>query len=367
MSKNIDVDDIPLPSGSHDYNTINDDLPHPTAFKFAIAGLGQGGSRIAEQFYKIGYRRVAIINTTHQDTAHIQVPDPNKLIIPTDFGGAGKNPECAHRAAKQFREEIYDHLKKNWGNNYDYALVCTGAGGGTGAGSLDTVIDIIGQLNSGLGLVNTHTGVIVALPKQDEGHRVAANTIMTLDVLKKHTLTPVITVDNERIRQIYPNTPITQFWDTANKSTVTLLHLFNKIAAQSSPITTFDPADLASVLNSGNIALGATAIAQYSTQENITHAIRQQLQNNILVSNDISKASSAALIIIANQKVLGSISQENLDHAFQMLNRILSPDSTVHRGIYHGNNNDLRVYTIIGGLPESTSRHQQFMKQANLM
>ena len=67
------------------------------AFKYAFLGAGQGGSRIAESFYKLGYRRVAVINTAQQDLNSIELE--NKLCI--GEGGAGKDPEVAERAYEE--------------------------------------------------------------------------------------------------------------------------------------------------------------------------------------------------------------------------------------------------------------------------
>ena len=50
------------------------------SIKFGIIGSGQAGSRLAEQFYAIGYPCVAI-NTALQDLKHINIPDSNKLLL----------------------------------------------------------------------------------------------------------------------------------------------------------------------------------------------------------------------------------------------------------------------------------------------
>ena len=50
----VDVPDIPLPSEVVD-EVVDDEFEG--AYKFAIVGVGQGGSRLAETFWKLGYRR----------------------------------------------------------------------------------------------------------------------------------------------------------------------------------------------------------------------------------------------------------------------------------------------------------------------
>ena len=79
----VDVPDIPLPPEDEVANIIDDEFE--AGFNFAIVGIGQGGSRLAETFWNLGYRRVCVINTAPQDLATIKMPDSNKLLI----GGKG--------------------------------------------------------------------------------------------------------------------------------------------------------------------------------------------------------------------------------------------------------------------------------------
>jgi len=61
----VDIPDIPLPSEGPPADKVEDKFD--SAYKFAIVGIGQGGSRLAETFWKLGYRRVAVINTASLD------------------------------------------------------------------------------------------------------------------------------------------------------------------------------------------------------------------------------------------------------------------------------------------------------------
>ena len=88
----IDLPDIPLPDDEPIEDDVKDQFDD-AAFNFAIVGVGQGGSRLAESFWNLGYRRVGIINTAQQDLSLINVPEENKLLI--GDGGAGKNPDAA--------------------------------------------------------------------------------------------------------------------------------------------------------------------------------------------------------------------------------------------------------------------------------
>ena len=352
----IDISDIPMPDLSR-LTDIMDSFSYNVAYKLAFAGVGQGGSRIAETFAGLGYNRVCAINTTDKDLIHINLPSASKLVLPSEDtagrDGAGKNPAIAAAAVNDKTEEIYDLLRRSWGDRYDWSFVCFGAGGGTGAGAYKKVAEVAKKVMSDLKLPQ-RLGAIVALPKNDEGGKAASNAVDTSKELLSLGFSPIIIIDNEKIKDIYPRVPVNKFWQTANKSIATLLHLFNRIAAQSSQYTTFDTADLTTIMASGVVAFGATAITKTESQADISHAIRMQL----------SKGKQAGCIFVASDETLGKLPQDFLDHGFDMLTRLLGPDSTVHRGIYSGSTPTLNAYTMIGGLEFPHGRMAELVKLA---
>ena len=350
----VDVPDIPMPPEDDVANVIEDEFD--AAFNFAIVGVGQGGSRLAETFYNLGYRRVCVINTAPQDLASIKMPDSNKLLI--GGKGAGKDPSKAEAIFRERREDIHDFLKNNFGGNYDRVLVCVGTGGGTGAGGATVVVEVAHDLSESLGIEKrgepSRVGAVLALPTKAEGARVAMNSKDTLgkiiDLKKMGALTPLIILDNEKIRQMYPNLSVGKFWGHSNISICSLFHLFNRISSQDSEYTSFDKADLDTVLSSGIITFGATPLRSWNQPTDISHAIRDNLRKNILASVSPESGDVAACIVIGNEEILNEISQESLEYGFEQLTRILGKDSMVHRGIYKGNKPNLVVYTAIGGL-----------------
>jgi cell division GTPase FtsZ len=341
----VDLPDIPMPDEDAQAQEIEDEFEG--AYKFAIIGVGQGGSRMAETFWNLGYRRVCVINTAKQDLKFINIPEDRKLLL--DHGGAGKNPETAEKIFEDNAEEIWDFFHGKLGTTYDRVLVCAGAGGGTGAGGAPVVFKIIKDNTS------ASVGFISALPTKAEGNQVAKNTKRTMQKVVEYTkdgiLSPLIVLNNEKIKELYPGLSINKFWTTANSSVCSLFHLFNKISSQDSSYTTFDKADLDSVLNSGIITFGATSIkAEQANDTDISKAIRNNLKKNILAGADISTGNIAACVMVVNNKLMDEVPQEALEHGFEQLNRLLVKDSTVHRGIYTSNKPGIAVYTVIGGL-----------------
>ena len=362
----IDLPDIPLPDDEPLEDSIKDEF-NDAAFNFAIVGVGQGGSRLAESFWNLGYRRVGIINTAQQDLSLIKIPEENKLLI--GEGGAGKNPEAADEVFRTRYEDILDFLKRTFGTSYERVLVCAGAGGGTGAGGVARVLDICHDLSQSLGKEKKDTdakiGCILALPTRGEGIKVQENSkktvTKTLDLQKAGVVSPLIILDNEKIKQLYPKLSVNQFWGTANNSICSIFHLFNKIAAKESAYTTFDKADLDTIFSSGLIMFGATPVKDY-TDTGISYAVRDNLRKNILAGVDAATGNVAACVIVGDKGSLDNIPQSSLEHGFEQLSRMMGKESTVHRGIYAGAKEGVAVYTAIGGLQAPDTLFDYFFK-----
>ena len=361
----VEVPDIPMPQLAVDF-AVKDEVD--VSFKLAFVGSGQGGSRIAATFHKMGYRRVCAINTSQQDLATLALPAQAKMCI--GGGGAGKDPKAAHNLFNEKREDVLDLMRRCFGQQIDRTFVCIGAGGGTGSGTsirlTETARDLQTQLKC-----PTKIGVIVSLPKNSEGSKVAANAFTTVESLvglvDEGVVSPLIILDNEKIKAIYPGLAVDPFWDTANQSVASLFHLFNSVTCKQSSYTTFDAADFATVLDSGIIVFGATPIEKWEDPTDISYAVRDNLKRNILCGGmDLATGNVAGVVVVGGQEILSKIPHENLDHGFEQFTRLLKPGSTVHRGIYRGDKQTLRAYTVIGGLAKPASRLEELRSIGNL-
>jgi len=345
----VDMPDVPLPQAKP-LQDIEDTFK--AAFNVAVIGAGQGGGRLAQAFWQSGYRRVVAINTAEQDLAGLDLPNERKLVL--GGGGAGKDPAVAARVFSQKREDVLDLMRRGFGRNVDRVLICVGAGGGTGGGSCVGLIELAKEFMTAIGKT-PHVGVVVSTPKRSEGQKVRDNAVALLKQLNtqvtKKLISPLIRLDNERIDELYPGLSVQQFWSTANRSVVSLFHLFNTIAIRESSYTSFDQTDYKTLLDSGSIVFGAMPVQNWKDETAIAYAVRENLKNNVLAGDvDITTGGVAAAIVVASKAILDEVPQRNLEHAFEQLSRILKGGNTVHRGIYLGSQDALVVYTMIGGL-----------------
>lgn len=346
----IETPDIPMPD-IQEKPEIKDECE--VAFKFGFIGSGQGGSRLAESFWQQGYRRVCVINTAEQDLAAIKLPSANKFSI--GGGGAGKNPSEARKMFDDRREDVLDFMRRSFGPTIDRVFVTVGAGGGTGAGTVLPLVTVARELQVALKCPTEKVGVVLALPKASEGKKVCSNAFFVLEALwnevETGNVSPLIILDNERISTIFPGLSVESFWNVSNNSITSLFTLFNSICTKNSSYTTFDKNDFKTLLDSGLIVFGATPVKKWVDATDVSYAVRDNLKKNILSGGvSLSTGSVAGCVIIGGKSVLSSVPQENLDHAFDQLTRLLKPGSTVHRGIYSGSKDSLSVYTAIGGL-----------------
>lgn len=373
----IELPDIPLPSQAEDQG-VNDKFPSPVAFQYAFCGSGQGGSRLAESFYKLGYRRVVAINTALQDLDALDLPQQNKLEIAT--GGAGKNPLVAQKHIQKHREDVYDLMARQFGDQIDRLFILIGGGGGTGSGSVSTLVETAHELLRALHVEDEDSGVtkppkvgvICTLPMASESRQVNGNAYQVIQKLllwsstkngeyldPKRAISPLIIVDNERIKKIYPKISVTEFWDAANRSITSLFHVFNVLAEQPTRFTVFDKNDLDDVLSSGLVTFGATPVKASDAVDrtDISYAIRDNVQRNVLSDGlDLRTGNRAACVVVGNKDILNTVPQEALEHGFEQLTRIMQPNSVVHRGIYTSTRPGLAIYTMLGGLAPPLDR-----------
>ena len=155
------------------------------------------------------------------------------------------------------------------------------------------------------------------MPTKSEGSRVKSNAQQTAEELIKFatdgTLSPLIILDNERIKHLYPKLSVNKFWSTANTSICSLFHLFNKIACQDSEYTAFDKADLDTVMASGIISFGAVPVKAKEggiEETDISHAVRDNLKKNILANIDVATGNVAACVVIGDRDTLDDTPQE---------------------------------------------------------
>lgn len=315
-----------------------------------VVGVGQCGSKLAEEFYNRGYDVVAI-NTAMQDLKHIAIPESKKLFLDYALGGAGKDLDTGRAAAETYQDQILDHLKNNFEKN-EILMLCVSGGGGSGSGSAETMVSLMSQLGKPL-------SVLFVLPMTSEDSLSKHNAIQTLARLAKlassDTINSLFVVDNAKIELMFPGLSMAQFWKTANTSIVEPIHLFNKLSANPSAHTSLDPMDFSRVfVGTGDCALyGMIEVENYLDDAAIAEAMVTSIDSGLLSSDfNLSQTRSAGVIITGSKKALDEVPAANIEYSFAMVSKICNEGTRVFRGVYEvdGHPDTLRIYTFFSGL-----------------
>lgn len=361
--------EIPVEEEDRVSNTVDG------AIQYAFIGTGQGGGKLASEFYKIGYKKTICVNTSDQDLSCVDIPEKQKLLYDIGAGGAGKDMSKGESAALKYSQETYDLMKRVFGEKVDHIMIVVSSGGGSGAGSIPPLIMVAKKYLRYIGHVNDldkRVGIIVTLPTNGESQsfRVARNShdlVENLSTLAENSqITPLIVVDNDRIKNLYKGLPVAKFWTTVNQSIAGLFDIFNRLAVQHSPYTSFDPTDYQSVIASGgHCIMGVTSVKDigndgFIDETKISSAIKNNLEKTLLASGfKLGTAQSAASIVVGGKDMFENVGglQEAIEYGFDTLASI-TDGAAIHRGVYQDSSSTLKVFTIIGGLDKPDSRYE---------
>jgi len=135
--------------------------------RYAWIGAGGCGGRLVKSFYDLSYRKVLVVNTSHHDLDLLDIPKNQKFFM--DIGreeGTSGDMENTSRAIQHHQQDILHLTRQTFGTQVDRIMVCFGAGGGTGGGSVIELIEIAKRYARYIGLENPNSkvGVVMTLP-----------------------------------------------------------------------------------------------------------------------------------------------------------------------------------------------------------
>ena len=361
----IDLEDYEVPEDEE--TAVEDEAGGSQVF--AWIGSGQGGGRLAKAFYDRGYRKCIAVNTSNQDLDTLDLPKAQKLLLDVGEQGAGKDMSRGREAASKYKQHIFDLMRKIYGNNVDHLFVCIGAGGGSGSGSTDILIEVAKKYMKYIGHDNPEkrVGVVLSLPTRGEAGspQVAKNAhevlTITNDLAVNNEISPLIVLDNAKIEKMYKGLTVKKFWPTVNNTISGLFHVFNVLTNQSSPYTSFDPTDYATVLQCGGVmVMGVAKLKEFDDEQSVSRAVKTNIEKTLLSDVDISDARVAACVAVGGKDIMENTAglMDSLSYGFDTLSS-LCPNATLHRGIYEDNKDSLRLFTLVSGLSVSDKRKLQ--------
>lgn len=342
--------------------TINIVAPVKRSIKFGVVGTGQAGTRLAEQYYSLGYPAVAF-NTAPQDLEHIRMPEENKYLLEYSLGGAAKDLEIGREAAEQHKEAIYSLVAEKL-EEAQVFILCTSLGGGSGAGSLPVMVDVLAALGKPI-------VVMAVLPMSSEDAQTKKNALETLSSLSKEAqakrIHNLVVVDNAKIETIYSDVSPMEFFNVSNKAIISPINAFNELSSLPSSMKPLDPMEFTKLLidGSGCSVYGEVIVSDFQDETAISEAIIN-VNSGLLASGfDIKQAKYVGVIIEANKSVWDKIPSSSLNYANSLILELCDVPTGIFRGTYATDlkDNVVKVYSMFSGLGLPESRVSQLKKE----
>jgi cell division GTPase FtsZ len=333
------------------------------SIKMGVIGIGQAGSRIAEEFCRLGYD-AGVINTSAQDLAYINVGQEQKLLLEGSLGGTGKDLDLGRAIFEQNEEQLATFVEAVADGN-DMLYLAISGGGGTGSSSVDTMIPLLFSLGMPV-------GVIYVLPKATEDSQSKKNSIETLARLAKMTasnmISSLVVVDNARIEQIYGGLSQSQFWSTANSAIVEPINLFNTLTSQPSKFTSLDPSDFGKIISCGDCSVyGVVEVENYTEETALAEAVMGSLNSNMLAEGfDLNQTRTGGVIILGSEEALNKLPALNIDYCFSVISEATN-GANIYQGIYaiDGMDDDtVKIYSWFAGLGLPQDRIENLKKES---
>lgn len=333
------------------------------SINFGIVGSGQAGSRIAETFYKLGYDAVAI-NTAQQDLKFIDIPESNKLLLEHGLGGAAKDMEIGKQAAEKYRAQITELINTQLADAQILVLGLS-LGGGSGAGSCDTMVDILNATGKPL-------CVITVLPMDSEGAQTKNNALQTLSKLSRYAqakkISNLIVVDNAKIEAVYHNVSQVDFFNVANKAIVEPIDVFNTVSSMPSSVKPLDPMEFGKLLIDGEglSVYGTIKVTNYQQEDAIAEAVIENLNGNLLAGGfDLKQSKYVGVVVAANANVWKNITAASVNYALHLVEDQCGHPNETFKGIYVIDTPEdcVTIYSMFSGLGLPASRVEQLKKE----
>lgn len=294
------------------------------SLKYGFLGLGMGGCSIASACAGIRLSvknnmnpyTALLINTNEVDLRKLpDRPNARKYILKGYERGAGRDIRTGEEAFLKHRDEIV-RLVQSFFVDRDFVFVVCGLGGGTGTGA---VIEAVKLLHAH-GFAGRF-GLILTLPRNQEGYRVLDNAVQRLQLIMKavRALGSIQLVDNQKLFTDYlaasPQGGIASFLDHSNGFIAQTLHELNVVTAKYNPLSGyhFDGSELLNVLKTPGLLLYSRCVIDenHIDAENrgtYMPQMKQSIENGVLSAGyDFAETVRCAVSLVAGPGGAGRI------------------------------------------------------------
>lgn len=349
-------DDFDRAGEPADETGTEDEYRKPTAIRMGRIGIGQAGCNMALIDYLLGSRSVFLINTAESDLESIKYPVP-KLAISKQ--GTAKERELGRKFAQERAMEIRNKMDRVFNNNVEKVVLYLSLGGGTGSGAGPEVIGIAKDyVRERGGDPKSDVIVVQVLPTPSiDGDKPCFNALRAYGEIDRLGVATV-SIDNAKLLKVR-KPKIGNFWGRMNYWVVDTLHRFNVYAKMPTEIGQFDAREFNDVLSQGRFMYTMFKVKSLSDKYTIGEEMCNHLKRSVFVDTELGAAKKAACILALNRNTVTDRHLSSITTAFEDLNRLMAPGSTLHQGMYleefetsdpADEPSDLYGYVMLGGL-----------------
>jgi cell division protein FtsZ len=330
---------------------MNFDLPVERSSIIKVLGIGGGGNNAVNHMFEKGIKDVnfVVCNTDHQALTKSQVPIKVQIGESlTEGRGAGSKPEVGRQAALENIDDVMDALS----GNTKMVFITTGMGGGTGTGATP----VIAKACKDAGLL---TIAVVTIPFKSEGKVRIRQAIDGVTELKD-TVDSLLVINNEKLREIYGNQPVSTAFAKADDILTTAVKGIAEIITVTGYINV-DFADVETVMKNSGVAI--MGMGRAAGENRAIKAIENALSSPLLNSNDVTGANSI-LLNISSGTGDHEITMDELGEITDYMYESASDDALIIRGLSKDDSlsEEISVTVIATGF-ESNSIFQPYKRK----
>lgn len=280
------------------------DLPVSTGNIIKVIGVGGGGSNAVNHMYRQGIKDVdfAICNTDLQHLLKSPVPVKVQLGSSlTEGRGAGNKPAIGRDSANENIEEV----EALFSGSTKMVFITAGMGGGTGTGAAPVIAEVARTCKM-------LTIGIVTLPFRNEGKLRIQQAIEGIRLMEDH-VDSLLIINNERIREIYGDFPISKAFAKADDVLATAARGIADIITSTGFINV-DFEDVRTVMQNSGVAIMGSATC--SGADRALKAAEGAISSPLLNNNDIRGAKNLLVNITSGEEKEVTMDEVNLVNEF---------------------------------------------------
>jgi cell division protein FtsZ len=302
--------------------------------QIAVMGIGGAGCNIVSWMKgkEVSGARIYGMNS---DAQHLSITKADQRILlgykVTGGLGCGGFPEQGAKAAEESLEEIEKLL-----SGAGLVFVTTGLGGGTGTGASPVVAKLAKEMGA-------LTLAVVTTPFSVE----RARLLKAKEGLKRlvEVCDAVIVIDNNRLRKVAGNLPLSEAFAVANELIATFIK--NTAETISTPsLVNLDFADLKAIMMGSGVCAMGVGEGQGDTM--VEDAVERALDAQLLDIGDIKKSEGALIHIEGGD----DMTLEDVNRAGEIVISRISPTAKVSWGarVNSSRQGSMRATVVLAGV-----------------